>query len=178
MIFFIGKKNKKDAGIFLKEVSKIEDINKNEQGNYDAVLLKTTNAELLRGMIDKAANYFEIYVLGMNDKINRAALEHRKVRALVSPEFNRLFDYTGYRNSGLNQVLCKIARDNSKEIIENFSEFLGKEKKDRAIWLGRVLQNSVLCRKYKVRFVMAQFVKDEKELIDNKKIEDFTRILS
>ncbi|MGB9708096.1 MAG: hypothetical protein ACPLXC_02085 [Candidatus Pacearchaeota archaeon] len=177
MIFFISKRTKK-AGIFLKEVYKIEDIKKNEQEDYDGVLLKTADVEILRRMIDKAANYFEIYVLGTNDKINRVALEHKKVKALVSPEFGRVFDYTGYRNSGLNQVLCKIARDNNKEIIENFSDFLEKDKKNKAIWLGRVLQNARLCKKYHTKFIVAQFIKSEKEIFEIRKIEDFVRALS
>ncbi len=177
-MFFIGKRNsnKKDI-IFIKEISKIEDINKRESESYEAMLLKTSNAELLRRMIDKAANYFDIYVLGFSDKINRVALEHKKVRALISPEFERTFDYTHYRNSGLNQVLCKIARDNNKMIIENFSEFLKKDKKDRAILLGRILQNARFCKKYKTKFIVAQFIKDYKEVVDSKEIEDFTKTL-
>lgn len=176
-IFFLGKRNKKTEARFIKEISKIEDIKKQEREDYDIVLIKTNSTEMFRRMADKAANYFEIFVLGTNDKINRAALEHKKVRALVSPEYERKFDYAHYRNSGLNQVLCKIARDNNKEIIENFSEFLEKDKKNKAILLGRILQNAKLCKKYKVSFVITQFVKAEGELINSKKIEDFAKIL-
>jgi RNase P/RNase MRP subunit p30 len=177
-MFFIGKRNsnKKDI-IFIKEISKLDDINKRESESYEAVLLKTNNPELLRRMIDKAANYFDIYVLGVSDRINRVALEHKKVRALVSPEFERAFDYTHYRNSGLNQVLCKIARDNNKIIIENFSEFLKKEKKDRAILLGRILQNSMLCKKYNVKFLVSVFAKNEQDFIACQKLEEFKKIL-
>jgi len=176
--FFIGKRNsnKKDI-IFIKEISKLDDINKRESESYEAVLLKTSNAELLRRMIDRAANYFEIYVLGVSDKINRVALEHKKVKALISPEFERAFDYTHYRNSGLNQVLCKIARDSNKVIIENFSEFLKKDKKDRAILLGRILQNSMLCKKYNVKFIIAVFAKNEQDFVACQKLEEFKKIL-
>lgn len=185
--FFIGKKNKKienisqekgfDKIIFIKEVSSVEEINKKEKDNYDAVLIKTTNTENFRRLVDKASNYFEPYVLGINDKINRAALEHKKVKALVSPEFARKYDYKDYRNSGLNQVLCKIAYKNNKKIIENFSEFLEKDKKEKALLLGRILQNSRLCKKYKVEFIITIFAKDEEGLICATEIEDFKKIL-
>lgn len=187
MIFILGKKNKKieekaldlwfDKVFFVKEISRVEDVKKQEKDDYNIILIKTGNAEMLRRMIDKAANYFDIFVLGVNDKVNRVALEHKKVKALVSPEYERRYDYTNYRSSGLNQVLCKIAHDNNKVIIENFSEFLAKEKKEKAILLGRILQNSILCRKYKTKFIVAQFVKNEDELVDSKKLLEFNKIL-
>jgi len=187
--FVLGKRNKKIEEkvlsfgfdvVFIKEVSKIEEITKQETKDYNAILIKTENVEMLRRIIDKAANYFDIFVLGTNDKINRAALEHKKVKALVSPEYNRKFDYTSYRNSGMNHVLCKIARNNDKTIIENFSEFLAREKKDRATWLGRILQNARLCKKYKAKFIVTQFVKGDEidNMVDSRKLNDFFRILS
>lgn len=176
-IFFLGKRNKEIKAAFIKEISKIEDILKKDKENYVAVLLKTSNAEILRRMIDKASHYFEVYVLGMTDKINRAALEHKKVKALVSPEHSREYDYKDYRNSGLNQVLCKIARDNNKLIIENFTEFLKMEKKAKALLLGRIMQNARLCKKYDVKFSIAQFIRSEKEAVSDEKIKEFERIL-
>lgn len=177
-IFFLGKRdNRIKEAIFVKEILRVEDINKKDKENYDAVLLKTSNVEILRRMVDKAANYFDIFVLGTNDKVNRVALEHKKVKALISPEHGRAFDYTNYRNSGLNQVLCKIAYDNNKTIIENFSEFLIVDKKEKAILLGRILQNAMLCKKYKTKFVVAQIVRNEDERVDSKRLSEFNKIL-
>jgi len=185
-IFFLGKKNKKlekkltekfEKVLFVKEVSTIEEIKKEEKKNYDVVLIKNENVKMLRRMIEKAANYFDVFVLGVNDQVNRIALEHRKVKALVSPEYGRKHDYIDYRNSGLNHVLCKIANNNNKTIIENFSDFLEKDNKEKATLLGRILQNARLCRKYKVNFTVGLFVSDETSLRPHD-LKYFQRILN
>jgi len=152
-----------DSVFFVKEILTLKDIKK-EKG-YDVFLLKTTRPETLRRMIDKAeASVSLIFVLGTNDTINRIALEHKKVRALVCPEYERKYDFLHYRNSGLNQVLCKIARDNDKVIIKNFKDILFREGKERALLLGKIMQNIKLCRKYKVKVKLASFASIKKEM--------------
>lgn len=154
---FIGKRSKEiverakelgfDNVIFIKEASNLDDMKKDD--NFDAIMIKTKNIELFRRMVDKASNYFSIvFVLGTSDAINRTALEHKKVHALVSPEYGRGYDYTNYRNSGLNQVLCKIAHDNGKKIIFSFNEILKANGEERAKIIGRIMQNIMLCEKY------------------------------
>lgn len=174
--FFIGKKNKTivkeakalgfDHVYFVKEVSAISEIKKEKsQKNYDAVLIKTSSVDMLRRMVDKASNFIPlIFVLGMNDKINRASLENKKVKALVSPEYERNHDWSNYRNSGLNQVLCKIARDNNKAVIINFKDILFRRGHERAILLGRIMQNIRLCRKYKVKLRIGSFASRKEEM--------------
>ncbi|UZE93959.1 MAG: hypothetical protein IB618_00055 [Candidatus Pacearchaeota archaeon] len=187
--FFIGKRNKKieysfkklgfDKVYFVKEVSKLKEIRKEDKSTYNAFLIKTKGIEMLRRMVDKASNYISfILVLGINDEINRITLEHKKVRALVSPEYKREKDFLHYRNSGLNQVLCKIARDNDKIIIENFSDFI-LESKDitKALILGRMIQNARLCKKYKTRLIIGNFVRNNSEFRSKYDLETFKRIL-
>ena len=169
--FFLGKRNRQIEKkalalgleiIFVKEVSKANmktNKIKKDAGDYDAVLVKTQNIDIMRRIIDKFSSVFSfIIVLGMNDEINRACLEHKKTNALLSPEFERKKDFINYRNSGLNQVLCKIARDNKKIIIENLSDLQG-DKKTRALLLGKIMQNARLCRKYKTKFILTFFNK-------------------
>lgn len=185
--FFVGGRNKKiekfckklgfEKIFFIKEVSVPEEIKKDEKEDYDFVLIKTDNLENMRRMIDKASNYFSVFVLGVNNKINRAALSHKKVVALVSPEYERKKDYVDYRNSGLNQVLCKIAHDGNKFIIERLSDFFVKDKIERALLLGRILQNFRLCKKYEVKFVISVFAKNEQELVSFYELKNFKRIL-
>lgn len=185
--FFVGRRNKKigkfgrklgfEKIFFIREVSIPEEIKKDEKDDYDFVLIKTDNLENMRRMIDKASNYFSIFVLGVNDKINRAALSHKKVVALVSPEYERKKDYANYRNSGLNQVLCKIAHDGNKFIIEKLSDFFAKDKNERALLLGRIMQNFRLCKKYKVKFIISVFAKNEQELVSFYELNNFKRIL-
>ena len=182
--FFLGKKTKSivkkakefgfDRIFFVKEVLTLADVKKQERINYDAILIKTSNVELLRRMIDKVANHFSfVLVLGTNDQINRIALEHKKVSALVSPECGREQDYIHYRNSGLNQVLCKIAKTNGKIIIINFRDVLFKKEQEKAVLLGRIAQNVVLCRKYKVKVRIGSFASKKEELRDVSSLRSF-----
>ena len=184
--FFIGKRNIEvemhaktegfDKIIFIKKISSPNDVRKDE--NYDAILIKAESVEIMRRIIDKAYNFCKtIFVLGTDDKIGRIALEHKKVAGLVSPEHERKHDYMDRRNSGLNQVLCKIARDNNKEIIIDFSNVLSKEKEERAILLGRIAQNIALCRKYEVRIRIANFASSISEMRSSGELRSFCATL-
>lgn len=179
--FFLGKRNKSiekeakalgfDKINFIKEVSNINEIKKDEK-NYDVILIKTPSVDMLRRITDKASHFFsKIFVLGVNDEINRTSLENKKVKALVSLEYERGHDWPNYRNSGLNQVLCKIARDNNKAIIINFKDIFFKIGCDRAILLGRIMQNIRLCRKYKVNLKIGSFASVQEEM---RTASDFT----
>jgi len=173
--FFIGKRNRETENfakklgfnrlLFVKEVSKLKHITKEDKDNYDAFLIKTLKPEPLRRMIDKLSNYSKpIFVLGTTDEVNRIALEHKKIKALVSPEYNRQRDFLHYRNSGLNQVLCKIARDNNKLIIINFNNILLSQDIKRAKIIGRIIQNIKICKKYKTKIRIASFATLQKEM--------------
>lgn len=187
-IFFLGERNKKieksyrDNSLEPVFIKKIKDMNelksiKQEANDYDAVLIETKNVETLRRMIDKIPQTLKILVLGTNDIINRASLEHKRTSSLVSPEYSREYDFINYRNSGLNQVLCKIARDNKKEIIENYSDLLGKERKEKSLLLGRIIQNEKICKKYKVNFIITIFTDDEQALITSQELQNLQRVL-
>ncbi len=187
--FFIGKKNKKIEKkalalgleiVFLKKISNVEELDvKKDSKDYDAILIKTQDTGMMRRLIDKTSNFFKfIIILGTNDEINRACLEHKKTIALLSPEYSRRKDFINYRNSGLNQVLCKIARDNKKTIIESFSSILNADKKNKAIILGRIIQNEKLCRKYNVKFILRNMAIDEKEMKSAHELKNSQQILS
>src|SRR3989344_7408011 len=90
-------------------------------------------------------------VEGGSEEKNRKAVEDKSTDILLSPERNAQNDKLSSRNSGLNQVLCKLAHDNKIAIGFSFSEIL--KSKERSVLIGRIMQNIKLCRKYKVRIV-------------------------
>lgn len=187
--FFVGKRNReieeiaKEKGfkiLFVKELSKLQDFYdlKKDQELYDACLIKTKSLEFLRKFIDKASNYFQfILVLGTSDEVNRVALEHKKVFALVAPEFSRANDFLYQRNSGLNHVLCKIAKEKNKLIVFRFSDIQGTETQ-KALLLGRMAQNLKLCKKYHVNYLFSNFSSDISKILDFKQLKLFEKILS
>ena len=125
-----------------------------------AVLIKTDRKEELRRQISSASSKGKkIIVYGNNDDINRISVEDKRVAILLSPEFVRNKDFMHYPNSGLNQVLCKLAKKNGIAIGVSFSDIKSLKGKEKSERLGRIMQNVDLCRKYKNEIVLASFGK-------------------
>jgi len=57
----------------------------------------------------------------------------------------------------LDQVTCKLARDNGKLVAFSFASILNSTGRQRAKLLGRMMQNIRFCRGFKVRTVTASF---------------------
>ena len=91
-------------------------------------------------------------IQGRDIAFNRKMLESRETGVLIlghKPRKERLKQ----RESGLNQVLCKIARDNNIILAFDMKEITQeKDKKTRAEILSRMLQNIKLIRKFKNKF--------------------------
>lgn len=123
-----------------------------------ANIIKARDQKELRKKISKEKGL--VIVEGCYD--NRFILENKRVDILVSPERNRGKDHLHYRHSGLDDVLCKIAKKNNIAIAFSFSEILNN--KNRSKQLGRIMQNIRFCRKYKLRIVFASFAKTKWEM--------------
>ncbi len=108
-------------------------------------------------------------------KVNRRAVEDKKTDILVSPEMGSGRDSLTQRDSGLNQVLCALARKNQVAIGFSFSGILNA--KYGANLLGKIMQNIRLCRKYKVRMVFASFAKNKFEMRNANDMLAFCRVL-
>lgn len=150
---FLGEKDKKiqekakklsfSEILFVKVIEYPKEIDKEDKEKFDCYIIKNKDLEQFRRIIDKSSSIFnKIIVLGTTNEINRIALENKKVFALLNPEYEREKDYLDSRNSGLNQVLCKIALENKKKILVSLDS-LRNEKS-----LGRIIQNFRLCKKF------------------------------
>lgn len=112
------------------------------------------NIEDARKQIDKLSKESKkITVLGGDDDFNRKILEMKKVSILLSPEHGHSHDSLKQRDSGLNHVLCNLAKENNIAIGINFNN-LNKERIELVKWLGRIMQNIKLCRKAGVRIML------------------------
>jgi ribonuclease P/MRP protein subunit RPP1 len=132
-----------------------------------------TSSEKLRSEIQKCKGL--VVIQGGDDKINRLAVENRKVDLLLSPEKGTRKDSMFFRNSGLNQVLCKLAFKNKISIGFNFSDILNS--KDKLKIISRMVQNVKLCKKYKVKMVFSSFAKSKYELRSNAILASFAKLL-
>ena len=116
-------------------------------------------------------------IIGGDEKTNRIALENKKVEILVSPEKNDLKDKFNYRNSGLNQVLCRIASKNKVSIGFDFCLILRNTKLQRAKYIGRMVQNVKLCRKYRVSMIIGCFSENAIENRSLSTLKAFSKII-
>ncbi len=141
----------------------------------EAVLIKTEDVnELIKSAAKAGKEKKIVFVQGSNDEINRTAVENKNVRVLLSPEHSRGKDFMHYRNSGLNQVLCGLAAKNNIAIGVNLSEFsCMKDNREKALVLGRIMQNIRLCNKFKVKMFIASFAKKPDEMVSADGLKSF-----
>ena len=127
-------------------------------------MIDTDNLEQANKEIDKIAKERKkVIVKGRDIEFNRKILENKKVNILVISHRNKK-DKLRQRDSGLNHVLCKIAKDNNITIAFDFSELKEADKKERALLLARLIQNIKLCRKYKTKFIILSNNQDKDSL--------------
>ena len=141
------------------------------------VFFKDKKIENQLGIETQFAKEFNI-VQGGDDKVNRKAVEDKKVDILLSPEKNNKKDLMFSRRSGLNQVLCKLAAKNGVAIGFDFSYLLNSSGRERSRILGRMRQNVRLCRKYKIKMIFSCFARNKYELRSDDLMKVFERILS
>ncbi|MBN2112443.1 hypothetical protein JW707_05085 [Candidatus Woesearchaeota archaeon] len=98
-------------------------------------------------------------VLVKSSRNDRWVLEKSKADILFGLEEGQRKDFMHHRASGLNQILCKIAKQKDKMIAFSFSAILNSKGERRAQLLGKMMQNIKFCRKYKVRTILASFAK-------------------
>jgi len=101
----------------------------------------------VRKQADKLAkNKEKIAVLGRDIEFNRKILEMKKVNVLVL-NHKQGRDRLKQRDSGLNEILCEIARKNNIILTIDFSEFQVEDKKLQGKMIGRLIQNLKLMKK-------------------------------
>jgi RNase P/RNase MRP subunit p30 len=98
-------------------------------------------------------------VIGMADSAtdNRGLFERKDVHAVLGLESSPRRDFSHFRNSGLNHILCSIARKNNISVAFSFSSLLQSQERERSQLKGRISQNIRLCRKYGIGMIAASF---------------------
>ena len=94
---------------------------------------------------------------------------------LLDPHIGNRRDFMHHRDSGLNQVLCNLAKKNNVAIGFSFSVILNA--RNRGKLMGRMMQNIKLCRKYKIPIVIGTFARNKWELRNEADIQAFFKVL-
>jgi len=85
----------------------------------------------------------------------REAVERIRPDIIYGLEEAPRSDLIHQRNSGLNHITCRMAADKDIAIGFSFSSLL--DRRTRSVRMGRMAQNIKLCRKYKVKMIIASF---------------------
>ena len=126
-----------------KKIKSKKEISDKENG-----YLIDANEKEVRRIIDALKGKEKIIaVLGRDDEFNRRMLEKTKIDYLVSPERRHVKDSLKQRDSGLNHVLAKIAKEKGIGIVVDFNSLMKMEKMERARSIARIMQNVKICRR-------------------------------
>jgi len=125
-------------------------------------LQEKTKIRLFSGLVADSKNIVKVkklanIVVYRSTGNDRHAIEKSRANVVFGLETIAARDSMHHRNSGLNQVLCKLANKNNIMIGFSFSTILNTEGIIRSQILGRMMQNIRLCRKYNVKTIIASF---------------------
>jgi len=113
-------------------------------------------------------------ITAVDDFSIRKKAENKKTKFILIKESTKK-DYMKFRNSCLNQIICKILAKNNIILIFSFSQLLNS--KNKPILLGRMQQNVKLCKKYKVKMRIASLAENKWELRSEDSLKSFGKII-
>tara|TARA_Y100000310_G_C20520946_1_gene733651 strand:- start:521 stop:970 length:450 start_codon:yes stop_codon:yes gene_type:complete len=127
-------------------------------------IINTTNQNQVRKQIQELKKQNpkqQIIIQSQDENFNRKILENKDVDVFLSPESHQRKDYTKQRDSGLNEILCKLAKKNNIKIGINLTPIKSLPLKQKAIILARIIQNIQLCKRTKTQLIF--FPKQSKQ---------------
>lgn len=116
----------------------------------------------------------------------RSFFEHKKIKYLINAEDMPADDFLYQRRAGLDDIMCRLAKDKDKIVIFNISllEPAQSNKSSQSNTfhtqskiLARMIQNARLCRKYKVKTQIASFASAPIEMRAPNDLNGFARVL-
>ena len=117
--------------------------------------INTTNLNEARKQIQKLKKENKpVIVRAQDEEFNRKVLEILGVDILLSPEIHNRKDKLKQRDSGLNEHLCRLAKENNVKIAIDISELQKLDKKEKAKALARIMQNIMLSKKTNAKIIL------------------------
>jgi len=132
---------------------------KDKKENLEAVeKLNSKDFKVYSAFLNKLSKKYDFFFsIG-----TRQDFENRKTSVIFDLEKQPKKDNFHYKSSGMNQVLAKLAKEKNICIGFNFNAVL--RGKNKPLVLGRMMQNVVLCKKYKAKMLIASFAKKPNNL--------------
>lgn len=106
--------------------------------------------------LSKAFKLSRLLAVKSSDK-DRVFIESGKIKIIYGFEEVNRKDYLHQRASGLNHILCELAKKNDVAVGISYGSLIGKDAASSSLLMGRMMQNIKLCQKYKVKMVIGSF---------------------
>jgi len=107
----------------------------------------------------------QIIVKANSLEFNRKIVEINDVNILLDPHFHNRKDRMKQRDSGLNEILCKLAKKNNIKIGINIRKIQKLKGKNKAIVLARIIQNINLAKKTKTEIVVFPKINNSRDVM-------------
>lgn len=121
------------------------------------MIITAINVDEVRKTIEKLKKEKQseqVVVLAQTPEFNRKIVEMGSVDVLLSPELHNRQDKLKERDSGLNEVLCRLAVKNNIKVGVDLDKIKKLNDLDKAKVLSRVMQNILLCKKTKCELIL------------------------
>lgn len=160
---------KRNGFVSLKKI-----LSKKDLVDSEGYFIDNDDEKEIRKIVDVFRGKNKILaVQAYGNSLNRRILETMKVNYLVFPEKIGKRDNVKQRDSGINHVTAKIAKEKGIVFLINYSEIRKLEGKQRALILARVVQNLKICSKAGAEIKIASLATIPKEISDKKEMQEF-----
>ena len=156
--------------IFLKKIKSKSELTNDDSDGY---IIKSSEKEARRIIQSLKDKNKIIAITGGDDAFNRRIIETLKINYLISPEQGNKKDNLKQRDSGINHVVAKLAKEKNIVIVVNMSEIVKLEKIEKVLRLEKIIQNIKICRKAKCEFKIANLANDKKNIINERARKSF-----
>ncbi len=106
---------------------------------------------------------------------DREIIEQSKADMIFAFEDRPKRDFIHQRASGLNHIMCKLAKENNVTIGFSLSSILNSG--DKHVVLGRMKQNIKMCKKTRTKTAIASFAKKPSEMRSVHDLKSLFKIL-
>jgi RNase P/RNase MRP subunit p30 len=128
------------------------------------MIINTSNINEARKLIQNSKEK-PLIVFAQDLEFNRRILEYGKFDILLFPELLQKKDRLRALDSGFNHVLAKIAAQNKISFGIDLKKIRSSEKKQKAQFIARIIQNIKICRKANCKVALVN-CKDKKDAFD------------
>lgn len=140
---------------FLYGVNEYSNVQKKVESKkikiYTGILADSNNINKIKGKFGNT----KVFVAVKSSNNDREIIEKSKADMIFSFEDSTKKDFIHQRASGINHILCKFAKKNN--LIIGFSLNSILNSKNKHVILGRMIQNIKICKKFKVKPIIASF---------------------